>query len=135
MNVICVFLACAGCPLSDTELSSVHGLPVFPDRVGRAACQGLSGLQDHTQTCCSPLEQLSGQLSPQVSDLNEDQLINMTLLAFSHLLQASTSAQDLQLSLDDGYVIFTSNNYTLKSVERYSDGNWHYLSAVSRPTR
>ncbi|XP_062251833.1 laminin subunit alpha-3-like [Platichthys flesus] len=49
--------------------------------------------------------------------------------------QASSSAQDLQLSLDDGYVIFTSNNHTLMSDERYSDGIWHYLSAVSRPTR
>ncbi|XP_069378473.1 laminin subunit alpha-3-like [Paralichthys olivaceus] len=49
--------------------------------------------------------------------------------------QGSTSALDLQLSLDDGYVIFNSRNYTLRSDERYSDGKWHYLSAVRRPTR
>ncbi|XP_039983754.1 laminin subunit alpha-3 isoform X2 [Xiphias gladius] len=48
--------------------------------------------------------------------------------------QGSTSAHGLQLSLADGYIVFNSNNYTLKSDKRYSDGSWHYLSAVRRPT-
>uniref|UniRef100_A0A8D3CTX3 Laminin, alpha 3 n=1 Tax=Scophthalmus maximus TaxID=52904 RepID=A0A8D3CTX3_SCOMX len=48
--------------------------------------------------------------------------------------QRSSSALDLQLSLDDGYVVFDSNNHKLKSQEGYSDGKWHYLTAVQRPT-
>ncbi|XP_044054261.1 laminin subunit alpha-3 isoform X2 [Siniperca chuatsi] len=48
--------------------------------------------------------------------------------------QGSTSVHDLQLSLADGYAVFNSDNYTLTSDKRYSDGSWHYLSAVRRPT-
>ncbi|XP_028259612.1 laminin subunit alpha-3 isoform X2 [Parambassis ranga] len=46
----------------------------------------------------------------------------------------SASLSDLQLSLVDGFVVFNSFNCTLKSERRYSDGAWHYLSAVGRPT-
>ncbi|XP_071343066.1 laminin subunit alpha-3 isoform X2 [Trachinotus anak] len=45
-----------------------------------------------------------------------------------------SSSQDLHLSLSDGYVVFNSNNHTLKSDKRYSDGNWHYLTAARGPT-
>ncbi|XP_039668362.1 laminin subunit alpha-3 [Perca fluviatilis] len=48
--------------------------------------------------------------------------------------QGSISVHDLQLSLADGYVVFNSDNYTLRSDKRYNDGSWHYLSAVCRPT-
>ncbi|XP_036969506.1 laminin subunit alpha-3 isoform X3 [Acanthopagrus latus] len=44
--------------------------------------------------------------------------------------QGFTSAPDLQLSLDDGYAVLNSDNYTLRSDKRYSDGSWHYMSAV-----
>ncbi|XP_058495004.1 laminin subunit alpha-3 isoform X2 [Solea solea] len=44
-----------------------------------------------------------------------------------------SSAYGLHLSLSDGYVVFNSHNYSLKSDERYSDGKWHYLSAVKTP--
>uniref|UniRef100_A0A671UKA7 Laminin, alpha 3 n=1 Tax=Sparus aurata TaxID=8175 RepID=A0A671UKA7_SPAAU len=48
--------------------------------------------------------------------------------------QGSTSAPDLQLSLDDGYAVLNSDNYTLRSDKRYSDGSWHYMSAVRSST-
>nr|XP_033477951.1 laminin subunit alpha-3 [Epinephelus lanceolatus] len=48
--------------------------------------------------------------------------------------QGSTSVHNFKLSLDDGYVVFKSDDYTLRSDDRYSDGSWHYLSAVRRPT-
>ncbi|XP_054875241.1 laminin subunit alpha-3 isoform X3 [Amphiprion ocellaris] len=48
--------------------------------------------------------------------------------------QGSSLVRDLQLSLADGFVVFNCYNYTLKSHKRYSDGAWHYLSAVGRPT-
>ncbi|KAG7228737.1 hypothetical protein INR49_008515, partial [Caranx melampygus] len=51
----------------------------------------------------------------------------------THGTLVRSSSQDLQLSLADGFVVFTCNNYTLKSDKRYSDGSWHYLSAVRRP--
>nr|XP_046248654.1 laminin subunit alpha-3-like [Scatophagus argus] len=57
---------------------------------------------------------------------------NGTLLRSSS--QDSTSVHELKLSLHDGYAVFNSDNYTLRSERRYSDGSWHYLSAVSRPT-
>ncbi|XP_060887535.1 laminin subunit alpha-3 isoform X1 [Labrus mixtus] len=46
--------------------------------------------------------------------------------------QGSTSVHDLQLSLDNGYIVFSSDNYTLRSDKMYNDGKWHYLSAVRR---
>ncbi|XP_070688258.1 laminin subunit alpha-3 [Pempheris klunzingeri] len=48
--------------------------------------------------------------------------------------QGSTSVHDLQLSLAGGYVVFHSNNFTLMSDKKYSDGSWHYVCAVWRPT-
>lgn len=57
-----------------------------------------------------------------------------TLSVFSDFLQGSTSAPDLQLSLDDGYAVLNSDNYTLRSDKRYSDGSWHYMSAVRSST-
>ncbi|XP_067453634.1 laminin subunit alpha-3 [Thunnus thynnus] len=48
--------------------------------------------------------------------------------------QGSTSVNNFQLSLSDGYVVFSSDNHTLKSDKRYNDGSWHYLSAATRPT-
>lgn len=66
--------------------------------------------------------------------LNENQKIRIMLLVFSVSLQSSASEHDLQLSLADGYVVLNSDNYTLKSDKRYSEGSWHYLSAVTRPT-
>ncbi|XP_062280212.1 laminin subunit alpha-3-like [Scomber scombrus] len=48
--------------------------------------------------------------------------------------QGSTSGDNFQLSLSDGFVVFSSNNHTLKSDKRYNDGSWHYLSAVRWPT-
>ncbi|TNN42163.1 Laminin subunit alpha-3 [Liparis tanakae] len=45
--------------------------------------------------------------------------------------QGSTSAL---LSLADGHVVFNSDNYTLRSEKRYSDGRWHHVSAVQGPT-
>ncbi|XP_022072198.2 laminin subunit alpha-3 [Acanthochromis polyacanthus] len=48
--------------------------------------------------------------------------------------QGSSLVRDLQLSVADGFVVFNCYNYTLKSQKRYSDGAWHYLSAVGRPT-
>ncbi|XP_047442348.1 laminin subunit alpha-3 [Mugil cephalus] len=48
--------------------------------------------------------------------------------------QGSASVRDLQLSLDDGFVVFNSYNYILKSDKRYSDGAWHYISAAARST-
>eukprot|EP00064_Thunnus_orientalis_P005002 superscaffoldBa00000475_g5015 len=48
--------------------------------------------------------------------------------------QGSTSVNNFQLSLSDGYVVFSSDNHTLKSDKRYNDGSWHYLSAAMRPT-
>ncbi len=65
---------------------------------------------------------------------NQKLKIKMTLLVFSDLLQGSTSVHDLQLSLYDGFAVFNSDNYTLRSDKRYSDGSWHYLSAVRTPT-
>ncbi|XP_045906061.1 laminin subunit alpha-3-like isoform X2 [Micropterus dolomieu] len=55
-----------------------------------------------------------------------------TLLGSSS--QDSTSVHDFQLSLADGYAVFISGNDTLRSDKRYSDGSWHYLSAVKMPT-
>ncbi|KAM7012856.1 laminin subunit alpha-3-like [Tautogolabrus adspersus] len=46
--------------------------------------------------------------------------------------QGSTSVHDLQLSLGDGYVVFSSDNDTLRSDKMFNDGKWHYLSAVRR---
>ncbi|XP_056233586.1 laminin subunit alpha-3 isoform X1 [Seriola aureovittata] len=51
-----------------------------------------------------------------------------------HGVLLSASSQDLRLSLADGCVVFSSSDFTLKSDKRYSDGSWHYLSAVKRPT-
>uniref|UniRef100_A0A3B4VLD6 Laminin G domain-containing protein n=1 Tax=Seriola dumerili TaxID=41447 RepID=A0A3B4VLD6_SERDU len=51
-----------------------------------------------------------------------------------HGVLLSGSSQDLRLSLADGCVVFSSSDFTLKSDRRYSDGSWHYLSAVRRPT-
>ncbi|XP_051232166.1 laminin subunit alpha-3 isoform X2 [Dicentrarchus labrax] len=48
--------------------------------------------------------------------------------------QGSTSVHDLQLSLADGYAVFNSDNYTLRSDKRYNDGSWHFLSAVRNAT-
>ncbi|XP_005479284.1 laminin subunit alpha-3 isoform X2 [Oreochromis niloticus] len=48
--------------------------------------------------------------------------------------QGSEPVHNLQLSLDDGFVVFHSFNYTLRSNERYSDGVWHYVSAVGKPS-
>lgn len=45
----------------------------------------------------------------------------------SLVLQASV--HHFRLSLADGYAVFTSDNYTLRSDRRCSDGGWHYLSA------
>ncbi|XP_068581622.1 laminin subunit alpha-3 isoform X2 [Cebidichthys violaceus] len=50
------------------------------------------------------------------------------------LRTSSQGSTSVQLSLVDGYVVFNSDGYTLRSGERYSDGRWHYLSAVKRPT-
>ncbi|XP_031724153.1 laminin subunit alpha-3 [Anarrhichthys ocellatus] len=50
------------------------------------------------------------------------------------LRSSSQGSTSVQLSLVDGYVVFKSDNYTLRSDKRYSDGRWHYLSAVNRPT-
>ncbi|XP_074492138.1 laminin subunit alpha-3 isoform X2 [Sebastes fasciatus] len=50
------------------------------------------------------------------------------------LRSSSQGSAAVQLSLADGYVVFNSDNYTLRSDKRYSDGSWHYLSAVKRPT-
>lgn len=38
------------------------------------------------------------------------------------------------LALSDGHILFSSNNYTVKSPERYDDGRWHYVSALGRPS-
>ncbi|XP_027146264.1 laminin subunit alpha-3-like isoform X1 [Larimichthys crocea] len=46
----------------------------------------------------------------------------------------ASSVHDLQLSLADGYAVFNSDNYVVRSDKRYNDGSWHYLSAVRRPT-
>uniref|UniRef100_UPI0037E6FAA4 laminin subunit alpha-3 n=1 Tax=Semicossyphus pulcher TaxID=241346 RepID=UPI0037E6FAA4 len=48
--------------------------------------------------------------------------------------QGSSSVHDLQLSLADGFAVFSCDNYTLRSDQKYSDGRWHYLSAVRRKT-
>ncbi|XP_053178329.1 laminin subunit alpha-3 [Scomber japonicus] len=48
--------------------------------------------------------------------------------------QDSTSVDSFQLSLSDGFLVFSSNNHTLKSDKRYNDGSWHYLSAVRGAT-
>ncbi|XP_035763469.1 laminin subunit alpha-3 [Neolamprologus brichardi] len=48
--------------------------------------------------------------------------------------QGSETVHNLQLSLDDGFVVFHSFNYTLRSNERYNDGIWHYVSAVGKPS-
>uniref|UniRef100_H3DJT5 Laminin, alpha 3 n=1 Tax=Tetraodon nigroviridis TaxID=99883 RepID=H3DJT5_TETNG len=42
---------------------------------------------------------------------------------------SQASVHHFQLSLADGYAVFHSDNYTLRSDRRYSDGRWHYLSA------
>lgn len=56
----------------------------------------------------------------------------MALVVLS--LQGSEPVHNLQLSLDDGFVVFHSFNYTLRSNERYNDGVWHYVSAVGKPS-
>ncbi|XP_054459158.1 laminin subunit alpha-3 [Anoplopoma fimbria] len=50
------------------------------------------------------------------------------------LMSSSQGSTSTQLSLADGFVVFNSDNYTLRSNKRYSDGLWHYLSAVKRAT-
>ncbi|KAM3619703.1 uncharacterized protein V6R79_012335 [Siganus canaliculatus] len=46
--------------------------------------------------------------------------------------QGSVSEHKVQLSLDDGHVVFGIDSHTVKSDKRYSDGSWHYLTAIKR---
>ncbi|XP_041646420.1 laminin subunit alpha-3-like [Cheilinus undulatus] len=57
---------------------------------------------------------------------------NSSLLRSSS--QGSTFTHELQLSLDDGFLVFSSDGSMLRSEKRYSDGEWHYFSAVRRTT-
>lgn len=127
---MCFWLA--GCPFSHVAFSSARWSSVYR---GRAATQSLSGLQEHGPTWYSSQEQLSGKTRhdshPAFKETEEPKT---TLSVFSDFLQGSTSAPDLQLSLDDGYAVLNSDNYTLRSDKRYSDGSWHYMSAVRSST-
>ncbi|XP_066537073.1 laminin subunit alpha-3 [Hoplias malabaricus] len=46
------------------------------------------------------------------------------------LLQNKQAANELELDMEDGYVILTFQNTAWKSNKQYQDGEWHYLTVV-----
>ncbi|XP_036376163.1 laminin subunit alpha-3-like [Megalops cyprinoides] len=51
------------------------------------------------------------------------------------LLKNSQGNNGIELSLDDGFVVFKFNNEAWRSNKMYKDGKWHYLTAVRNGSR
>lgn len=129
------FMCFSGLCRASVQLRCSQLCPLIPCLSGtssRSESLWASGPQTHTVLFSGAAPRWT--LHTSHPDWVENLQIDVTLSVFSHLLQRSSSALDLQLSLDDGYVVFDSNNHKLKSQEGYSDGKWHYLTAVQRPT-